>query len=164
MMDFTEAEELIKPCLEPYEIDDVVLQKLVLRTSCGIDGKKPKPLHTEAVDRLTRRASREVLAFDVAIALSIDGLRRGWPLPPCLREFIASVLDVSATRPVQRGPKLEALRLRNQRICAAIEALRDHGATLEEAYDHISKVVHKSPDTIQELWKKRDSDRDATLA
>lgn len=163
-MDFKEAEELIWPFLKPYEIDDVELQKVALLLSCGINIKKPKPLHTEAVDRLARRAGQDVLAFDVAIVLAVDGLRKGWPLPPCLREFIASVLDGSATRPVQRGPKLEALRLRNQRICAAIEALHDQDVTLEEAYDHISKVVHKSPDTIQELWKKRDSDRNATLA
>jgi hypothetical protein len=163
-MDSKEAEELIRPMLETYEIDDIELQKMALGMSCGIDGKKPKPLHTEAVDRLAQRASQDVLAFDVAIVLAVDGLRRGWPLPPHLREFIACVLDDSVKRPVKRGPKLENSRLRNQRICAAIEALRDHDVTLEEACSHVADAACMSSETISGLWKKRDSDRDATLA
>jgi hypothetical protein len=163
-MDFKEAEELIRPILKPYEIDDVELQKMALLLSCGIDRTKPKPLHTEAVDRLARRAGQDVLAFDVTKILSIDGLHNNWPLPLCLREFIASVLDHSAKRPVKRGPKLENSRLRKQRICAAIEVLHDRGVTLEEAYGHVADVTGKSPETISDLWKERGRDRDATLA
>ena len=163
-MDYKEAEELIQPFLEPRKINDVELQKMALLMSCGIEGKKPKPLHTEAVDRLARRAGQEVLAFDVAIALSIDGLRRDWPLPPCLREFIASVLDHNVKRPVKPGPKPEDSRGRNLGICAAIEVLRNHGVTLEEACGHVAQAACMSSETISGLWKKRDSDRDATLA
>ena len=163
-MDFKEAEELIRPFLKPYEIDNVELQKMALLLSCGIDRTKPKPLHTEAVDRLARRASQDVLAFDVAIVLAVDGLRKGWPLPPHLREFIACVLDDSVKRPVKRGPNLEVLRLRKQSICAAIEVLHDRGVTLEEAYGHVADVTGKSPETISDLWKERGRDRYATLA
>jgi hypothetical protein len=57
-MDSKKAEELIRPLLETYEINDVELQKMALLLSCGIDSTKPKPLHTEAVDRLARRVGQ----------------------------------------------------------------------------------------------------------
>ena len=79
-MDYKEAEKLIQSCLEPYEIDDVELQKIVLLMSCGIDSKNPKPLHTEAVDRLARRASQEVLAFDSAHQLLLEQPLRTDPI------------------------------------------------------------------------------------
>ena len=117
MITTEQAIELVKPILEPFEIEDKALQHTILALS--ITG----PV---AADRLMQRARTDAFQYQVAAGWIEYQLQHGNPLPP---GAVALVSDVLAgwNPPKQKGRHTVENIGRNFRICAAVQSLIDAG-------------------------------------
>jgi len=110
--------ELVKPILEPHEIEDMALQRIIL--SLSIFGP-------EAADRLMQRARTDKFQYEVAVDWIERQLQQGNPLPPGAIALVSDVMSRRLKPPEQRGQHTAVNIGRNVRICAAIKTLIDAG-------------------------------------
>ena len=117
MITTEQAIELVKPILEPFEIEDMALQHTILALS--ITG----PV---AADRLMQRARTDAFQYRVAAAWIEYQLQHGNRLPPGAVALVSDVLN--GLKPTKQKGRHTAKNIgRNVRICAAVQTLIDKG-------------------------------------